>query len=108
MGITPREYSKEKFICFLQENNISDFVIDKFRELPGKVKRGNKEFDLFIVSTWYDTDITYYNFEINYYSEELVEFLFSSKIFTNVEKSINFLLCELMNKGYIKKPKILE
>lgn len=104
----PKDYSKEKFSTFLIENNISDYVISKFNELPETVKRGNGVFKLYIETTWYDREKTYYNFELNYYSEELVEFLFSSKIFSDVEKSINFLLCELMNKGYIKKPKILE
>ena len=108
MGVILREYSKAKFNNFLSENNVMDYVICKFNELPEEIVKGNYVFNLYIESTWYDTDKKYYNFELNYYSEELVEFLFSSKIFTDVERSINFLLCELMNKGYIKKPKILQ
>ena len=68
--------------------------------------RKNKEFKLYVASTWYSTDTTYYNFELNYYSEELVEYLFTYKIFTDIEKSINFLLCELINNKYIVKPTI--
>ena len=104
MEVTPREYSKETFIDFLHKNNVSDTVIEKFKQLPEKLTSTHKEFKLYIASAWYDTGNTYYNFELNYYSEELVEYLFTYKIFTDVEKSINFLLSELINNGYIAKP----
>lgn len=106
MEIIPKEYNKETFIAFLRKNNVSDSIIEKFELLPEKLMRRNKEFKIYMSSTWYDTGNTHYNFELNYYSEDLVEFLFSSKIFTDVEKSINFLLCNLINNGYIVKPKI--
>jgi len=106
MGIIPKEYNKETFIAFLHKNNISDNIIEKFELLPEKLTRRNKEFKIFLSSTRYENGNTYYNFELNYYSEDLVEFLFSSKIFTDLEKSINFLLCNLINNGYIVKPKI--
>jgi hypothetical protein len=105
MKITPRSYDKETFTEFLHENNVSDNIILKFKKLPENLIKKNKEFKLYISSTWYDIGNTYYNFELNYYSEELVEYLFTYKIFTDVEKSINFLLCELINNGYIAKPK---
>jgi hypothetical protein len=104
MPVTPREYSKETFLTFLHKNNVSDSIVNKFMQLPEKVTKRGKEFKLFISSTWYDTGKTYYNFELNYYSEELVEYLFTYKVFDDVERSINFLLCELINKHYIAKP----
>lgn len=106
MEVIPKEYCKETFIEFLRKNNVSDNIIEKFILLPENVMRKNKEFKLYVASTWYSTDTTYYNFELNYYSEELVEYLFTYKIFTDIEKSINFLLCELINNKYIVKPTI--
>jgi len=106
MEVTPKTYSKETFIDFLHRNNVPDNIVEKFKLLPEKLKRRNKEFKLYVSSTWYDEGNTYYHFELNYYSDELVEYLFTYKIFTDVEKSINFLLCELINNGYIAKPKI--
>jgi hypothetical protein len=103
MEVRPKDYSKETFLEFLHKNNVSDTVIGKFMQLPEKLTRRRKEFKLYISSTWYDCGNTYYNFELNYYSEELVEYLFTYKVFTDVEKSINFLLCELINNGYIAK-----
>lgn len=106
MKVSPRTYNKEAFIAFLHKNNVSNTVIEKFKLLPERLTRRRKEFKLYISSTWYDSGNTYYNFELNYYSEELVEYLFTYKVFTDVEKSINFLLCELINNDYIAKPEI--
>jgi hypothetical protein len=106
MAVTPREYNKEKFLAFLYKNNVSDNVVEKFMLLPESITRRGKEFKLFISSTWYDTGQTYYNFELNYYSEDLVEYLFTYKVFTDVERSINFLLCELINNKYIAKSQV--
>lgn len=106
MAVTPREYSKETFLAFLHRNNVSDNIIEKFISLPEKITRRGKEFKLYIASTWYETGKTYYNFELNYYSEELVEYMFTYKIFDDVERSINFLLCELINNKYIAKPDV--
>lgn len=106
MKVSPRTYDKKAFVEFLHKNNVSDSVIEKFKYLPEHLTRRHKEFTLYISSTWYDSGNTYYNFELNYYSEELVEYLFTYKVFTDVEKSINFLLCELINNGYIAKPQI--
>ena len=105
MEVIPKEYCKETFIDFLHDNNFSDNIIEKFKLLPEKLKRRHKEYKIYIASAYYKTDNPYYNFELNYYSEELVEYLFSYKIFSDVEKSINFLLSELINNKYIVKPK---
>jgi len=103
MGIFPKKYSKEQFLKYLEKNNVGDNIIRKFNKLPEKLNTGNSEYKLTIISTWYDIGNTYYNFELNYYSEKLIEFLFTYKIFTDVEKSIDFLLFELINKNFIEK-----
>jgi uncharacterized protein (DUF1919 family) len=108
MEVTPRGYSKETFMQFLHKNNVSDSIIEKFMQLPEKVVKRHREFKLYISSTWYDSGNTHYNFELNYYSEELVEYLFTYKIFTDIEKSVNFLLCELINNNYIAKPNTIK
>jgi hypothetical protein len=105
MAVTPLSYNKETFIEFLRKNNVSSNIIDKFKLLPEKLYRRNKEYQLHIESIWYSTGNTHYNFELNYYSDDLVEYLFTYKIFTEPEKSINYLLSELINNSYIVKPK---
>jgi len=102
MGVYPKNYNKEEFLKFLKENDVSDAIISKFVELPEAVEHSGCTFKLDINSIWYSVGSTFYNFELNYYSEELVEYLFSSKVFGDVELSINYLLCELINNNYIK------
>lgn len=106
MGIHPKQYSRENFFSFLNKNNVSETIIDKFVDLPETVLRNENRFELYINITWYNIDDTHYNFELNYYSEELIEFLFTSKVFNDIEVSLNYLLCELIEKGYIKGKKI--
>jgi len=101
MGVYPKKYDKEEFIKFLEKNNVNDKIIAKFVELPETIKRNGNLFELDINVTWYSIGNTFYNFEINYYSKELIEYLFGSKVFSDVEKSINYLLCELMNSKLI-------
>jgi len=101
MGVYPKKYSKEEFLNFLEKNNINDTIINKFIELPETIERSGSIFKLDINSTWYNIGNTYY-FELNYYSEELVEYLFNSKVFGDVELSINYLICQLINKNLIK------
>ena len=106
MEVIPKEYSKDTFIEFLRDNKFSDNIIEKFKLLPEKLNKSHKEYKIYIASAYHKNDKSYYNFELNYYSEELVEYLFSYKIFSDVEKSINYLLCELINNKYIVKSKI--
>ena len=106
MGIFPAGYSKEEFTKFLQKNHVNETTIEKFKILPENVKKNTHIYKLNIISTWYSTGDTHYNFELNYYSEDQIEYLFSFKVFTNVEDSIDNLICDLVNSKYIKKPKI--
>jgi len=103
MGVFPKGYEKDEFIKFLQNINVSNSTIEKFKKIPEYLTYKNSEYKLNIISTWYGIDNTYYTFELNYYSEKLVEFLFTYKIFTDVDKSINYLLCELIKDKYITK-----
>ncbi len=102
MGVYPSKYKKKEFIKFLEKYNVSDNIITKFAELPETIKRNGNEFKLDINVIWYSVGNTFYNFEINYYSEELIEYFFSSKVFGDVEESINYLLCELMTNKLIE------
>ena len=102
MGIYPRKYNKETFLMFLKKYNVSDSTLNKFNKLPETVERSGDIFKLDINGTWYNDNNTYYQFEINYYSEDLIEYLFSSKVFNDIDASINFLNCELVTKKYIK------
>ena len=103
MGVYPKNYNKNDFIAFLQKNNVPDKIIGRFKELPETLTYKNSEYKLLITSTWYSTGRTHYNFELNYYCENLIEYRFNPKVFTDVEKSINYLFCELMNNNYITK-----
>jgi hypothetical protein len=103
MGVYPKGYNKEEFIVFLQENYVNNAIIEKFKVLPENVKKNNHNYKLNIVSTFVSVGM-FNNFELNYYSEDQIEFLFSYKIFTNVEESINNILCDLIEGKYINKP----
>jgi len=102
MGIHPKTYDKETFLDFLDKNNVNEITYNKFKELPEFVERSEIKFKLDINVIWYSHGNTHYTFEINYYSEELIEYLFSSKIFYDVDTSINFIVCELTSNRHIK------
>lgn len=102
MRVHPRKYTKEGFLKFLERNNVSNEIINKFIDLPETVERSGDIFELDINSTWYNSGNTFYNFELNYYSDKLIEYLFSSKVFNDVEVSINYLQCELVVSNLIK------
>ena len=106
MGVYPKGYSKEEFVEFLLKNHVKDTIINKFKELPETIKSKGHIYKLNIVCTFCSVGETFYNFELNYYCEDEIEFLFSYKIFTNVEESINNLLCDLVGGKYIDKPEI--
>jgi len=99
MGVYPSKYNKEEFLKFLKKYNVNSNIITKFAELPETIKRNDSEFKLDVNVIWYSIGDTFYNFELNYYSPELIEYCFSSKVFGDVEESINYLTCELMNSG---------
>ncbi len=96
MNTYTKKYNKEDFLKFLEKNNVNDVIISKFVELPECVMRCGNKYNIYINVTWYNIGNTHYEFEINYYSEELIEYLFGSKVFKDVEFSINNLLCELI------------
>jgi hypothetical protein len=108
MGVFPIAYSKEGFIVFLQKNHVNETIIEKFKIIPENVKKNKHLYKLNILCTWYNTGDTYYNFELNYYSEDQIEYLFPFKVLTNVEDSINNLICDLIDGKYIIKPKNLK
>lgn len=102
MSAFPKKYDKEKFIKFLEKNNVNDGIIAKFVELPERVTRNGHIYDLYISVTWYNVGNTHYEFELNYYSENLIEYCFNSKVFNDVELSINYLLCELVGSNCVE------
>lgn len=105
MGVYPKGYTKEEFVNFLEKNNVEDSVIKKFLSLPEKINAKGSKFKLYISSTFVSVGNTYYNFELNYYSEDKIEFLFPYKLFKNIEKSIDNLLCDLVAGKYISSSK---
>jgi hypothetical protein len=97
MTVYQKTYERDEFIHFLEKIHVGDTVINKFKELPETFVKNGTEFNLYISSIWHSKGKTYYEFELNYYSEKLIEYLFGSKVFTDVEFSINYLLCEIKN-----------
>jgi hypothetical protein len=100
MTLFQKTYTKEEFIRFLERNNVNDKIISKFEKLPEAIKRSNSQFEIYIVAIWNSEGKTHYDFEINYYSEDLIEYLFSSKVFKDVELSINNVKCLIENSNY--------
>jgi len=96
-------FTKENFLNFLYENNVNEEIIIKFNNLPEIIKRNENVYEIYINVTFHNINNTFYTFELNYYSEKNVEFLFNSKVFHNVEYSINNLLCELIRIKIISK-----
>jgi hypothetical protein len=105
MGVHPKKYDKEEFLKYLKRNKVSTEIISKFAELPESVERTGTTFKLDVNTTWYTDGNTHYTFELNYYSDDVVEYLFNLKVFNDVEVSINYLLCELINNNHIKTEK---
>jgi len=105
MKVYPQRYGREDFIKYLQKINASETTINKFNELPEIIERTGSTYKLYINVTWYNVGNTHYSFELNYYCEELIEYMFNSKVFPDVEHSINNLLCELMGANCIQKTK---
>ena len=105
MGVYSSENNKNEFLKYLKKIRANDKIISKFEKLPEVVQRNGDEFKLQVTHTFISVSPTGYNFELNYYSEDLVEYLFNSKIFGDVELSINYLLCELINSNYLKEEK---
>jgi hypothetical protein len=101
MSVNPKNYNKEEFIKFLLDNHVDIVTIEKFSELPNVIKKNNNTYYMYIYVTFYDTKNIYYTYELNYYSNELIEFLFSSKVFNDVKYSINNLYCDLLNSRNI-------
>jgi len=101
MSVHPEIYNKEGFIDFLKNHAVSDDIITKFAKLPNTVVRSGEEFTLDVNSTWYNVGDTHYSFELNYYSNDLIEYLFNSKVFEDIEVCINNILCELVIGNYI-------
>jgi len=102
MKAHPKIYDSSEFTVFLNRNNVDEIVMEKFKNFPESIIYNNSEYKLNITSVWYGKDFARLNFEINYYSEEQIEYLFNSKVFTDVEKSINYLYFELVNRKFVK------
>lgn len=97
--------NKDEFLKYLKRIRANDKIINEFTKLPEVIKRNGDKFKLQVVHTFISIIPTGYDFEMNYYSEDLVEYLFNCKIFNDVELSINYLICELINNNYIKGKK---
>ena len=95
MGVYPTQYNKKDFKEFLQNNNVNDIIITKFEKLPESIESNNNIYKIYINSIWYSIGNTFYNFELNYYSEVAQEFLFTYKVFGDIETSINNLIYEI-------------
>lgn len=101
METYPKNYNTETFIEYLKDNHSETSLVERFKRLPATLIHNKIEHKLNIVKTYYIGDGSYYNFELNYYSDELLEFLFTYKIFQDVEDSIRHLECELQNGNFI-------
>ena len=97
----PKTFQKQEFIGYLKDNGVVNGMIARLENLPDIIHVNNHDYVFNAITTWYDRGRTYHEFELNYYSEEDMEFLFTYKIFNDVEVSLNFLEGELEKKGFI-------
>lgn len=95
-NIFPTQYDKDDFLSYLKKVKVNDEIILIFNKLPEELKKNDFKYTLYINKIWYNIDNTYYNFELNYYSYDLNEFLFSPKVFFDVETSITHLYTNLI------------
>ena len=107
MTTYPTLYNKNDFIKFLKKINVNEETIEKFTKLPNAVIKDDAKYKLNMMLTYNSGEETSYSFELNYYSKDLMEFLFNYKIFSEVNESIIYLVCELDKYGYAKKEDLL-
>lgn len=101
METYPKKYNKITFTEYLEKINTSTQLLERFERLPAMLIHNNIEYELNVIKTYYAGDGSYFNFELNYYSDDILEFLFTYKIFQDIEDSVNYLECELINENFI-------
>jgi len=89
--------TKIELIEFLNSINIDENIINKINEFPDFLNIDNDNYDLYINITPIDTKSNQFNYELNYYSYNNSEFLFTPKVFSNIEISIYTLFYYLNN-----------
>lgn len=102
MGVKQRNYKRDEFINFMKKCGVGNEIISDFIGIPETIIKDGDKYHLIIISRWYDTGKTHYEFELNYYSSKLMEYLFSLKIYKDVEISVIHLIKELKKMGYLK------
>lgn len=95
MGVKQTKYKKGEFVEFMEKLGVGGEIVSDFKKVPEVIKKNDYNFNLVITCSWYDIGKTYYEFEINYYSPKLMEYLFSLKIYNDIEISVNHLIHEL-------------
>jgi hypothetical protein len=95
MGAYPKDYTRDEFKHFLNENEFSELIIQKFETLPETVKYNGKDFTLKINVVFFSIGDGFHNFWMNYVCDN--ELLFEKKVFTNAEESIDYLITGVGN-----------
>lgn len=89
--------TKNELKEFLSSVNIEENIINKIDEFPDFLNVDCDDYDLFInISPINIIDNQYY-YELNYYSYNNSEFLFTPKVFSDIEISIYTLFYYLNN-----------
>jgi hypothetical protein len=99
MNVIQKEYKRDEFIKFMGKYGVSDEVISNFVDVPETIIKNDHKFHLVITSRWYNIGKTHYEFELNYYSPKLMEYLFSLKVYNDIEISVIHLVNELKKAG---------
>ena len=104
----PKTFKKQELIRYLMDNGVVNGMLIRLENLPDILHVNNYDYVFNAITTWRERGHTYHEFELNYYSEENMEFLFTYKIFNDVEVSLNFLECELAKKGFTDTDSVSE
>lgn len=89
--------TKNELKEFLSSINIEENIINKIDEFPDFLNVDCDDYDLFINISPINIIDNQYNYELNYYSYNNSEFLFTPKVFSDIEISIYTLFYYLNN-----------
>ena len=89
--------TKIELLDFLTNIENKEDLIKNINELPEIIMIDRVKYELYIYVDPIKIENDEYEYELNYYSKDVMEFMFNSKKFNNIETSVYTLLYYLSN-----------